>query len=58
MYIYRADQSDTLRMLGTPLDPALTPIPLVSGWNWIGYVPNYSLPIDDALARYRPSPAT
>ncbi|MBL7797264.1 MAG: T9SS type A sorting domain-containing protein [Saprospiraceae bacterium] len=50
MYIYRADQSDTLRMLGTPLDPALTPIPLVSGWNWIGYVPNYSLPIDDALA--------
>jgi hypothetical protein len=50
MYIYRADQPDTLRMLGTPIDPATTPIPLVAGWNWIGYIPNYSLPIDDALA--------
>lgn len=34
MYIYRADQPDTLRMLGTPLDPALTPVPLVAGWKW------------------------
>ncbi|MEQ1747197.1 MAG: T9SS type A sorting domain-containing protein, partial [Saprospiraceae bacterium] len=50
MYIYRADQSDTLRMLGTPIDPASLPIPLTAGWNWIGYVPNYSLPIDDAMA--------
>ncbi len=50
MYIYRADQADILRMVGMPIDPALLPIPLTAGWNWIGYVPNYSLPIDDALA--------
>ncbi|MEQ1746530.1 MAG: hypothetical protein ABMA02_13955 [Saprospiraceae bacterium] len=56
MYIYRADQPDTLRMLGTPIDPSTTPIPLVAGWNWIGYIPNYSLPIDDALASVAAQP--
>ncbi|MCC6463334.1 MAG: T9SS type A sorting domain-containing protein [Saprospiraceae bacterium] len=49
MYIYRADLPDTLRMLGNLIDPA-TGIPLVSGWNWIGYLPNYSLPINEALS--------
>jgi hypothetical protein len=50
MYIYRADVADTLRMQGTAIDPATTPIPVVAGWNWIGYVPNYALPINTALA--------
>jgi len=49
MYIYRADVPDTLKMLGDLIDPATTPIPVVAGWNWIGYVPNYSLPVDAAL---------
>ncbi|MBK9337216.1 MAG: T9SS type A sorting domain-containing protein [Lewinellaceae bacterium] len=56
MYIYRADVPDTLRMVGSPIDPATTPIPLVAGWNWIGYVPNYSLAIDDALASVAAQP--
>lgn len=50
MYIYRANQPDTLQMLGTVINPATTAIPLVAGWNWIGYIPNYSLPVNDALA--------
>jgi hypothetical protein len=50
MYIYRADQADTLKMLGTVLDPAVYPIPVTSGWNWIGYIPNYSLPVNEALS--------
>jgi len=49
MYIYRADQADTLKMKGNVIDPATTPIPMVAGWNWIGYLPNYSLPINEAL---------
>ena len=49
MFIYRADVNDTLRMEGTPIDPLTTNIPLVAGWNWVGYVPNYALPINDAL---------
>jgi len=50
MYIYRADVPDTLRMMGSLINPATTNIPLVSGWNWIGYVPNYSLPVNEALS--------
>lgn len=50
MYIYRADQPDTLKMAGGLLDPATTPISLVSGWNWIGYIPNYALPVNEALS--------
>lgn len=49
MYIYRADQPDTLKMMGTLIDPASTPLSLVTGWNWLAYVPNYSLPINEAL---------
>jgi hypothetical protein len=50
MYIYRADQPDTLKMLGNVIDPSTTPISLVSGWNWIGYIPNYSLSVNAALS--------
>jgi len=50
MYIYRANQADTLRMTGNVLNPATSPIPVVSGWNWIGYIPNYSLPVNKALS--------
>ena len=50
MYIHRTDMPDTLRMQGTPIDPLTTNIPVVAGWNWVGYIPNYSLPINDALA--------
>jgi len=50
MFIYRADAPDTLRMQGTAIDPATLPIPVVAGWNWVGYVPHYALPLNDALA--------
>jgi hypothetical protein len=54
MYIYRADQADTLKMLGTVLNPATNPISVVSGWNWIGYIPNYSLTVNQALSSLNP----
>ncbi len=50
MYIYRANLADTLQTLGNVIDPATTPIPVVTGWNWIGYIPNYSLPVNEALS--------
>lgn len=56
MYIYRTDQADTLRMTGTPVNPATTHIPLNIGWNWVSYVPNYSLPIDYALGSVEAQP--
>ena len=34
---------------GTALDPAEAPIPLSQGWNWIGYIPEDVLPLNQAL---------
>jgi hypothetical protein len=31
-------------------EPITTPIPLHSGWNWVGYLPTTTLPITEALA--------
>ena len=49
MYNYRSETQDTLRMIGNLISPDTFPIPIVAGWNWIGYVPNYALPINAAL---------
>ena len=50
MYVYRADRRDTLRLLGNRLNPAAVTLSLEAGWNWIGYVPDYPLSVNDALA--------
>ena len=49
MFNYKSTVRDTLRMIGSLISPDTMPISVVTGWNWIGYVPNYSLPINDAL---------
>jgi hypothetical protein len=48
--MYQAAQPNTIKIIGTALTPASTPIPVVSGWNWIGYIPGYKLPVNTALA--------
>jgi hypothetical protein len=48
MYQYRSALHDSLLLLGAPVD-AMTPIPVVSGWNWIGYLPQRPNPVDRAL---------
>jgi hypothetical protein len=55
MYQFRADQPDTIRMLGNLIDPSSVNIPLVSGWNWLGYLPNAALPLNVALASLNPA---
>jgi hypothetical protein len=50
MFQFRADTPDTIQMIGTLIDPDSLSIPITSGWNWIGYVPNYPLPVSQALA--------
>ncbi len=54
MFQYRADVPDTIRMVGGLIDPATVSIPVATGWNWIGYVPNYALPVSTALAGLLP----
>ncbi len=48
MYQIHMLQPGTLEFTGMPIDPT-TPIDLTSGWNWISYLPNCDLSIDEAL---------
>lgn len=50
MYQLNVPVKDTIEMLGHPIDPTAVSIPLVSGWNWIGYLPQAPLPVGEALA--------
>ncbi|MCL2596308.1 MAG: T9SS type A sorting domain-containing protein [Paludibacter sp.] len=50
MYSVKVNSDCTLSLLGQYADPATTLIPIVQGWNWIGYIPSFSLPVQSALA--------
>jgi hypothetical protein len=52
MYQYRADKADTLQLLGLVLSDTIS-IPVKTGWNWIGYLPNYSLQLNKALSKLK-----
>ena len=40
---------------GAPVDVTATSIDLVTGWNWVSYLPLDSLPINTALSLYTPT---
>ena len=42
-------EAATLTITGVPVNVSTTPIELIAGWNWIGYLPNFNLDINDAL---------
>lgn len=39
-----------LKLKGTQLIPSLHPITLYKGWNWIAYLPSFSLGVNEAMA--------
>ncbi len=49
LYIVRVQNAAAIDFCGTPVNVNATPIPVVAGWNWVGYLPGFSLPISDAL---------
>lgn len=53
MYQYNGTAFDSLVLLGHPVDPA-TPMALSAGWNWIGYLPQAGMPVNQALASLSP----
>jgi hypothetical protein len=54
LYQYNSLAYDSISLVGTLLDPS-TEIPVSSGWNWIGYIPNEKLPIELALSSLTPT---
>lgn len=55
MYQLKLAQEDSLVYSGIPLNPSETPITIRLGWNWIGYIPNFTMPVKEALANLRPN---
>jgi hypothetical protein len=54
MYQLKLSNPDTLVYSGIPLNPSETPITIQTGWNWIGYIPNFSMPVKEAMANLQP----
>jgi len=53
MYQYKSAAFDSLLLVGMPVNVS-TPIPVVNGWNWLGYLPQRGLPVGQALASLTP----
>lgn len=53
MYQYYSQVKDSISLIGTHIDSL--PIPISQGWNWIGYMPTYKLPVNTALSTLQPS---
>lgn len=39
----------TLSLQGMNIDPSSTPLPLQEGWNWVPYLPEREMPVNEAL---------
>jgi len=53
MYQYNSAVTDSLLVVGMGVDPS-TPIDIFEGWNWIGYLPQRSLPLNAAMSSLNP----
>jgi len=49
-YLLSLGDQDTLSTIGYPVDVELDTILINEGWNWVGYTPAESYPINEALA--------
>ena len=50
MYLIKLTNIDILEVVGRAADPLMNKIDIMSGWNWIGYIPQMSMSINQALA--------
>jgi hypothetical protein len=54
MYMVELPKQDTINYSGLPVVPEKTKIKLVTGWNWIGFIPNVNMEVNDALSHLNP----
>ena len=55
MYQMKTSKLDTIVFSGTDLVPEENPIPLVTGWNHIGYIPDLTMDVTNALRNFAPT---
>ncbi len=51
-YKLNASNQDTIKYIGSKVDPSTVIIPISIGWNWIGFVSQKNLAINDAFTNY------
>jgi hypothetical protein len=51
-YKLKASHQDTIEYVGLKVDPSTVTMPIDSGWNWIGFVSQKNLAINDAFTNY------
>jgi hypothetical protein len=56
MYMLDTQNSQKLMIAGKPINYKTTEISYALGWNWIGYLPNVSLPSSEALKDLQATP--
>lgn len=54
MYQYQSTAFDSILLAGQPIDPSAAPLQLQAGWNWIGYLPQQGMGVNEALASLSP----
>jgi hypothetical protein len=54
MYKAKMSEQVKLKLTGDKLNPENEAVSIVPKWNWIGYIPVFSLPLGDALADLNP----
>jgi hypothetical protein len=54
MYMVKMSGANTIALPGLPVDVATTAIGLVSGWNWISYLPQVNETVNEAFAGANP----
>ncbi|MDR3296630.1 MAG: T9SS type A sorting domain-containing protein [Prevotellaceae bacterium] len=55
MYKVRSNTAATLTFSGTKVDASATPITLTPKWNWLGYTPQLTLTVQEALSGITPA---
>ncbi|GMU86840.1 MAG: hypothetical protein AMXMBFR48_20810 [Ignavibacteriales bacterium] len=53
-YLWRRLAPAVLTRTGYAVRPDQTPIRIDSGWNWIGYIPQFTMPVNEALRTLNP----
>ncbi|HPT32496.1 MAG TPA: FlgD immunoglobulin-like domain containing protein, partial [Prolixibacteraceae bacterium] len=53
-YQIKISKIDTVVFSGTSLIPENTPITLSTGWNYIGYIPDFTMDVSEAMRMYSP----
>ncbi len=49
MYQIKLTHQDSLDLVGFPVNAELTPIDVAQGWNWVSYLPQSSIEVNQAL---------